>query len=240
MAAEMEGQEMDAVQLHENVVEGVQCYALAIRLYTRMHRHAFAATLHSEVGNALQVFGMLDEAAAHFQAAAELLGTGVPAVAALETAADCAIRGQNYDRALDLMGALAAALRATLEGTAPPEAAAAAEPGDDFCELARLCPPGAYRDTLGRCEVTTVLLLLLLDSAAARERWGPMLARYRTGARSTAAYLSGAVEGAVQSVVLAAEGRDVDSLRELQGELWGSLTPLQNELLLNLPRAAAL
>jgi len=44
-----------------------------MQIYQQLGRNSFAATLRSELGHALAVFGRLDEAASHFQAAAKLL-----------------------------------------------------------------------------------------------------------------------------------------------------------------------
>lgn len=104
MEAEMDSRLLDFSGFEENLMEAVDCYNLAIGIYCRMRRVAFAATLHAEVANALAVFGRFSEAAVHYRRASRLLdGSPVPSIAALENAIDCHIRVQDYASALTLL-----------------------------------------------------------------------------------------------------------------------------------------
>lgn len=91
--------------VHGDVAEGIHCYNLAIEIYCRTNRTAFAATLHSEVANALIVFNHLDEASEHFSFAGELLrdSSALASIGAYENAIDCNIRAQNYELALSVL-----------------------------------------------------------------------------------------------------------------------------------------
>eukprot|EP00041_Stephanoeca_diplocostata_P025629 m.675179 g.675179 ORF g.675179 m.675179 type:complete len:83 (-) comp22788_c1_seq5:2656-2904(-) len=74
------------------------------------------------------------------------------------------------------------------------------------------------------------------EAAQHKHKFSCTLERYRTCGGVRVPYVSHQLQLLMQSVVLAAESRDVPSLRQLQSELWFLLTPAQNELLYDLPK----
>mmetsp|Transcript_24516 Transcript_24516/g.73464 ORF Transcript_24516/g.73464 Transcript_24516/m.73464 type:complete len:226 (+) Transcript_24516:64-741(+) len=132
MDSEMEAANLDYASFEENLMEAVDCYELAIDIYCKIHRTAFAATLRSEVANALVVFGKLEEAAEQYGAAALLLdGSPLPAIAATESAEECKIRLLDYAGALDCLGSVldvVKGMRAAERGGKPVGADGAAGP----------------------------------------------------------------------------------------------------------------
>jgi hypothetical protein len=102
---------------------------------------------------------MAEEAERQYQKAAALLSESpLPAIAALENAAECAVQrrcfGETLAHIIDII-AIVAKVHAAPGGMT-------FERADHLADLAKVCPPGAYSDLLSRCEVYTVLLLLLL------------------------------------------------------------------------------
>ena len=97
LQAEMDAQDLDFGGFEENLTEAVDCYEFAINIYKGIQRNSFAATLHSELAQALMAFGRLEEATMHFRNAAELLTESpLPATSALENAIECSVcRGSD-------------------------------------------------------------------------------------------------------------------------------------------------
>ncbi|XP_072347992.1 40-kDa huntingtin-associated protein-like [Scyliorhinus torazame] len=97
-------------------------------------------------------------------------------------------------------------------------------------------PVGAFLDVIARCEVSRVLLLmlfqpppqkLLLEHAHTLEKydWESFDSHNQVN------YLPENIFLLLQSVVMACQEKDLESLKVLQVELWPLLTPEQNHLL---------
>ena len=93
--------------------------------------------------------------------------------------------------------------------------------------------PKSYIQLISWCEITTVLVLLLVAKPARdAHTLGPTLERYRKIEDSfPPAYLNEDTFYGLQSVVLAADSQHADALRATQTELWFLLGPLQNDLM---------
>ena len=240
-----------------------RCFSfLFLQIYCKIRRTAFAATLRTEVANALVVFGKLEEAAAHYSAAALLLdGSPLPSIAATESALECKVRLLDYAGALDCIGTILdviKAMRASERGgkskqpppVPPPPYAArdgesvspaespgpAALPSDEFWVLGTGLRHTAYGSIVCRNEITAVLLMLQLPRAVRDgHRFSAVLERYRgvdDGRRPC--YMPEEVYLQIQTVLQAAEDEDIATLHGVQSELWFPLTAIQNELLFSL------
>eukprot|EP00041_Stephanoeca_diplocostata_P025631 m.676119 g.676119 ORF g.676119 m.676119 type:complete len:361 (-) comp22788_c1_seq93:3103-4185(-) len=206
MEAEMESKQLDFSGFEENLVEAVDCYELAIRIYCKINRTSLAATLHAEVANALVLFGRLEEAASHHENAAALLeGSPAPAIAAYENAMECKIRLQDYSGALELLERILCHLDTMHQskGNAPLDFES---PVDYFGILGESLRPSVYSDIVARSEVSAILLLLHLPEAAQhKHKFSCTLERYRTCGGVRVPYVSHQLQLLMQSVVLAAE-----------------------------------
>eukprot|EP00035_Acanthoeca_spectabilis_P009710 m.171479 g.171479 ORF g.171479 m.171479 type:complete len:334 (-) comp14813_c0_seq1:4889-5890(-) len=241
MEAEMEAANVDYTGFEENLMEAVDCYELAIDIYCKIRRTAFAATLRSEVANALVVFGKLEEAAEQYSAAALLLdGSPLPAIAATESVCECKIRLLDYAGALDCLGSVLDTIRAMRAAERDGRGAKPVPDGglakDDFWVLGTALRHSTYGSIVGRAEITAVLLLLQLPQAVRdAHRFAAVLVRYRGVLDiKPPPYLVEDVVLLMQSVLQAVEDDDLPALQSVQSELWFPLNAYQNELLYSL------
>ncbi|NXP75586.1 F8I2 protein, partial [Ramphastos sulfuratus] len=219
----------------EHVAAAQSCGAFAARLHLERGQPALAAGLCLELAAALRDTGQPARAAAPLQRAAELLTAArlpLEALRCLAERASCLLLGRDY------AGALAALTRA--------QALAGAGLG------AGGVPGGACLDVLARCEVSRVLLLLLLQPPPAKllpehartlEQYcweapegspGPGLGGgpgATGGLPPAASYLPAELFLLLQSAVLACQEKDAEALKALQAELWPLLSAEQNHLL---------
>ncbi|KAM6252596.1 40-kDa huntingtin-associated protein-like [Spheniscus humboldti] len=216
----------------EHVAAAQSCGAFAARLHLERGQPAPAAGLCLELAAALRDTGRPARAAAHLQRAAELLAAArlpLEALRCLAERASCLLLGRDY------AGALAALTRA--------QALAGAGGG---------APGGAFTDVLARCEVSRVLLLLLLQPPPAKllPEHARTLEQYcweapeggagpgpgggpgaGGGLPPAASYLPAELFLLLQSAVLACQEKDAEALKALQAELWPLLSAEQNHLL---------
>ncbi|NXD89083.1 F8I2 protein, partial [Halcyon senegalensis] len=218
----------------EHVAAAQNCSAFAARLHLERGQPALAAGLCLELAAALRDTGRPARAATPLQRSAELLAAArlpLEALLCLAERASCLLLGRDY------AGALAALTRAqALAGTG----------------LGGVTG-GAFLDVLARCEVSRVLLLLLLQPPPAKllpehartlEQYcweaqeggaGPGPATGGPGAGGglppAASYLPAELFLLLQSAVLACQEKDAEALKALQAELWPLLSAEQNHLL---------
>lgn len=211
----------------EHLAAAQSCGAFAARLHLERGQPALAAGLCLELAAALRDTGRPARAAAHFQRAAELLAAArlpLEALRCLAERASCLLLGRDY------AGALAALTRAQAL------AGAGVGPGG-------AAPGGAFLDALVRCEVSRVLLLLLLqpppgklppEHARTLEQYcweAPEGGAAGGGLPAAASYLPAELFLLLQSAVLACQEKDAAALQALQAELWPLLSAEQNHLL---------
>ncbi|GAB0194972.1 40-kDa huntingtin-associated protein [Grus americana] len=220
----------------EHVVAAQSCGAFAARLHLERGQPALAAGLCLELAAALRDTGRPARAAAHLQRAAELLAAArlpLEALRCLAERASCLLLGRDY------AGALAALTRA--------QSLAGAGLGGVGGALG-----GAFIDVLAGCEVSRVLLLLLLQPPPAKllPEHARTLEQYcwealeggagpgpgggvgaGSGLPPAASYLPAELFLLLQSAVLACQEKDAEALKALQAELWPLLSAEQNHLL---------
>ncbi|NXN97484.1 F8I2 protein, partial [Rhinopomastus cyanomelas] len=219
----------------EHIAAAQSCGAFAARLHLERGQPALAAALCLELAAALRDTGRPTHAAAALQRAAELLAAArlpLEALRCLAERASCLLLGRDYAGALTTLTRAQALADITSAGGAPGGGA----------------PGGAFLDVLARCEVSRVLLLLLLQPPPAKllPEHARTLEQYfweapeggagpRPGAGgglpSAATYLPAELFLLLQSAVLACQEKDVEALKALQAELWPLLSAEQNHLL---------
>lgn len=102
---------------------------------------------------------------------------------------------------------------------------------------------GCYRDLLHKCEVSQVLLLLLLQPTPSRlpARLAQLLERYTWGEHGEGAdeLVSEELFLLLQSLVMAIQSQDMPALRTLEADLWRHLSAEQRTLLRSLVRSVS-
>ncbi|XP_041362327.1 40-kDa huntingtin-associated protein-like [Gigantopelta aegis] len=219
MEAELADCSIKCPGFEEHLTASINCYSHAIRVHVENKQVAMAASLSLELGYALKSLNKPGEAIGHFQRATELQSQSpLDCLEALGVVAQCKIETKDYEGALTVLTEMAYLAQ---------ERGGSSATGK---------PIGAYCDILARCEVTRVLLLMLLQPTPQRIRpeHAQTLETYAwetTEDNSTVQYLGEDLFLLLQSVVMACQSRDVESLQSLQIDLWPNLTTEQNELL---------
>ncbi|XP_068061416.1 40-kDa huntingtin-associated protein-like [Anomalospiza imberbis] len=223
----------------EHAAAAQSCGAFAARLHLERGQPALAAGPCLELAAALRDTGQPARAAAPLQRAAELLTAArlpLQALRCLAERASCLLLARDYAGALATLTRAQALAGAGLGGAAGAGAGAA--------------PGGAFLDVLARCEVSRVLLLLLLQPPPAKllPEHARTLEQYcweapdggpGTGSGTgtggglppAASYLPAELFLLLQSAVLACQEKDAEALKALQAELWPLLSAEQNHLL---------
>uniref|UniRef100_A0A8B9J9E5 Zgc:101679 n=1 Tax=Astyanax mexicanus TaxID=7994 RepID=A0A8B9J9E5_ASTMX len=160
------------------------------------------------------------EAVVHFQRAAELqTQTPIESLLSLWEMASCKILTRDYDCALAVLSEMQSMCQERglqLPGTNT--------------------PVGAFMDIVAKCEISRVLLLMLLEPPPQKllPEHAQTLERYAWesfDSHSQVNFLPEDVFLLLQSVVMACQEKDTESLKALQTELWPILTAEQNHLL---------
>ncbi|XP_073918682.1 40-kDa huntingtin-associated protein-like [Castor canadensis] len=236
----------------------------AVRLHLELGQPAAAAALCLELAAALRDLGQPAAAAGHFQRAAQLHLPLLPlaALQALGDAASCQLLARDYNGALAVFTRMQRLARdhgshpVPPQPPPPPPPPPPPRPGPQHAPGAAstlpAAPPaantgsaapspatlGAFSDVLARCEVSRVLLLLLLQPPPAKllPEHAQTLERY-----SWEAFDGHGQEGSgqlpeelfllLQSLVMATHEKDTEAVKSLQVEMWPLLTAEQNHLL---------
>ncbi|XP_036161662.1 40-kDa huntingtin-associated protein-like [Myotis myotis] len=234
----------------------------AVRLHLELGQPVAAAALCLELAAALRDLGQPAAAAGHFQRAAQLQLSQLPlaALQALGDAASCLLLARDYNGALAIFTRMQRLAQEhgshpvppPLPPLPPPPPPQVHGPGAAPAPPAAPLPPsaagsaaapspavlGAFSDVLVRCEVSRVLLLLLLQPPPAKllPEHAHTLEKY-----SWEAFDSQGQEGSgqlpedlfllLQSLVMATHEKDTEAVKALQVEMWPLLSAEQNHLL---------
>lgn len=228
----------------------------AVRLHLELGQPAAAAALCLELAAALRDLGQPAAAAGHFQRAAQLQLPQLPlaALQALGHAASCQLLARDYSSALALFTHMQRLAREF--GGPPPQPLPPPPPppGPQSAAPAALAPPlpsgagppataapatlGAFADVLVRCEVSRVLLLLLLQPPPAKllPEHAHTLEKYAWEAfdghgQDSSGPLPEELFLLLQSLVMATHEKDTEAVKLLQVEMWPLLSAEQNHLL---------
>ncbi|KAH0517215.1 Factor VIII intron 22 protein [Microtus ochrogaster] len=234
----------------------------AVRLHLELGQPAAAAALCLELAAALRALGQPAAAAGHFQRAAQLHLPLMPlaALQALGDAASCQLLARDYTGALALFTRMQRLAREhgghpvqhpEPPGPQPPPSGPQPRPGSAPTLPLPLLPDqapgsaapsprtlGAFADILVRCEVSRVLLLLLLQPPPAKllPEHAQTLEKYSWEAfdshgQDSSGHLPEELFLLLQSLVMAAHEKDIEGIKKLQVEMWPLLTAEQNHLL---------
>uniref|UniRef100_A0A5F7ZD20 40-kDa huntingtin-associated protein n=1 Tax=Macaca mulatta TaxID=9544 RepID=A0A5F7ZD20_MACMU len=231
----------------------------AVRLHLELGQPAAAAALCLELAAALRDLGQPAAAAGHFQRAAQLQLPQLPlaALQALGEAASCQLLARDYTGALAVFTRMQRLAREhgshpvqSLPPPPPPGPQPGPGPGATPALPTALLPPnsgsaapspaalGAFSDVLVRCEVSRVLLLLLLQPPPAKllPEHAQTLEKYSWEAfdshgQESSGQLPEELFLLLQSLVMAAHEKDTEAIKSLQVEMWPLLTAEQNHLL---------
>ncbi|KAM3622675.1 uncharacterized protein V6R79_001789 [Siganus canaliculatus] len=158
LTSEKENRALQAPGFDEHLQAALNCYSFAIKVYIEMNQPVMAASLCLELGNALkQEMNRPGEAIVHYQRAAELqtqmpvealLSMGEMATCKILTPCRCPVlfSAGDYDGALSVfteMQLMCQEKGLQLPGTST--------------------PVGAFLDIVAKCEISRVLLLMLLE-----------------------------------------------------------------------------
>lgn len=237
----------------------------AVRLHLQLGQPAAAAALCLELAAALRDLGQPAAAAGHFQRAAQLQLPQLPlaALQALGDAASCQLLARDYTAALAVFTRMQRLARE--HGSHPvqppppplplqpqpqppgPQHGPGAGPGLPAAPLpanagsATAPSPaalGAFSDVLVRCEVSRVLLLLLLQPPPAKllPEHAHTLEKYSWEAfdshgQESSGQLPEELFLLLQSLVMATHEKDTEAVKSLQVEMWPLLSAEQNHLL---------
>ncbi|XP_069053220.1 40-kDa huntingtin-associated protein [Lepisosteus oculatus] len=220
LQSEWETQALRAPGFQEHLQAAINCYSFAIKVYIEVNQPVMAASLCLELGSALKEMNKPAEAIVHFQRAAELQSqTPIESLLSLGQLASCKILTRDYDGALAVLTDMQFLAQ---EGGLQ-------VPGHNT-------PVGAFLDIVARCEISRVLLLMLLEPPPQKllPEHAQTLERYAWesfDSHSQVTFLPENVFLLLQSVVMACQEKDIESLKSLQTELWPLLSPEQNHLL---------
>ncbi|XP_022347014.1 factor VIII intron 22 protein [Enhydra lutris kenyoni] len=232
----------------------------AVRLHLELGQPAAAAALCLELAAALRDLGQPAAAAGHFQRAAQLQLPQLPlaALQALGDAASCQLLARDYNGALATFTRMQRLAREhgshPVQPPPPPPLPPGQQvgPGAAPTVPAALLPPsaasppgasspatlGAFADVLVRCEVSRVLLLLLLQPPPAKllPEHAHTLEKYSWEAFDSHGQESGGqlpeeLFLLLQSLVMATHEKDTEAVKSLQVEMWPLLSAEQNHLL---------
>ncbi|KAJ8319451.1 hypothetical protein KUTeg_004542, partial [Tegillarca granosa] len=148
LQAELSNRELKCPSFEEHLTAAINCYSHAIRVHIENNHVSLSAALCIELGNALKELNKPGEAMSHFQRAAELQSQSpLDCLQSLGSVASCKIDIKDYDGALGVLTEMAYLAQ---------ERGGSSITGK---------PIGAYCDVLARCEISRVLLLMLLQMA---------------------------------------------------------------------------
>ncbi|XP_072044574.1 40-kDa huntingtin-associated protein-like [Amphiura filiformis] len=220
LEAEWKDASLQCPSFEEHLTASINCYNHAVKVYIDQKQPALAATLCLQLANALKKLQKPGEAMGHYQRAAELqYQSPLDCLHSLGQVASCKIQIGDYDGALTIfteMAYLAQERGTTTHGGRP---------------------IGAFCDILGNCEINRVLLLMLLQPTPQRIRpeHAQTLERYSWESteetNTVVECLSEEVFLLMQSLVMACQSRDTESLTALQVDLWKHFSSEQNHLL---------
>lgn len=208
----------------ENLNAALSCYAHAIKVYLDNNKISLGASLCLEVGQALHLLGRTSQAIPHFQKAAELQCCNpLGYLNAMDYVAMYKIEIGDYNGALNVLTEMYPI---------------AEERGGASCDK----PLGAFTAILAKCEVTSVLLLLLQPTPQKlKPEHARLLEKYAWESSEDDSSDAPTVDSflildedlylLLQSVVIACQSQNIGALKALRNDLWPFLSAQQNHLL---------
>uniref|UniRef100_A0A8D0CEK4 Coagulation factor VIII associated n=1 Tax=Scleropages formosus TaxID=113540 RepID=A0A8D0CEK4_SCLFO len=222
LLSERESRSLRVPGFDEHLQAALNCYSFAIKVYIEMNQPVMAASLSLELGNALKEMNRPGEAIVHFQRAAELQSQApIESLLSLGEVASCKILTRGYS------GVHTVGLFSSLKHLFPCSA-------QSFC-LSSFSRTGVFLDVVARCEISRVLLLMLLEPPPQKllPEHAQTLERYAWESFDSHSQVSIflLMGCCVTLLQMACQEKDTESLKSLQTELWPLLSAEQNHLL---------
>ncbi|KAG1676723.1 Factor VIII intron 22 protein [Nymphon striatum] len=219
--AEKQNHDLKCPSFNEHLNAATSCYSHAIKVYMEQNQMALAASLCLELGNSLRSLDQPAEAIPHFQKAAELQSQcTLDYLNALDLVGSCKIQTDDYDGALTTYTEMSVIADKRSGGS------------NNGCRMV-----GVFSDILARCEVTRVLLLLLLQPTHQRLQTEHVqtLEKYAWESSDLSSTATSTEDCflLLQSVVMACQSHDVNALKVLQKDLWYCIFPIYNFIIYN-------
>lgn len=221
--AEQEDLQLKCPVFQEHLTEAVHCYNQAIKVHCNQGNLGLAACLCLELGNALSEMKRYSEAVGYFQQASELQHkTPLIALNSMKLAARCKLDMGDYDGALSSLTEMVYLIHE--------------RGGDSAGSQGKDQIHAGYLEILAECDVTIVLILLLLQPTPQKIRpeHAQMLEKYAWESSETSSpvdYLNENLFLLLQSVVMSCQSKDGSALQELEKDLWPYFNGIQKELL---------
>uniref|UniRef100_A0A3Q3BHE2 Coagulation factor VIII associated n=1 Tax=Kryptolebias marmoratus TaxID=37003 RepID=A0A3Q3BHE2_KRYMA len=219
LSSEKEIRALQAPGFDEHLQAALNCYSFAVKVYIEMNQPVMAASLCLELGNALKEMNRPGEAIVHYQRAAELqTQTPIEALLSMGEMATCKILTRDYDGALSVFTEMQ--LTCQERGLQLPGSST---------------PVGAFLDIVAKCEISRVLLLMLLEPPPQKllPEHAQTLEKYAwesfdPHSQGPCSFMLNCFRGKRN---MACQEKDTESLKSLQTELWPFLSAEQNHLL---------
>jgi len=230
--AELQYKTRNSPTYDENLNAAINCYAHAVRVHIENRQTPHAAALCIELGDNLEQLGKVEEAVNHYLRASELQALNpIDRLQALRKVADCKLKIQDYDGALKTLVDIN---KTCLEyGCAT-----------SGLERQKKKPVGFYYDLCHDAEIEQVLLLLIIRPVPSRMNpehsallekytWDIDLPDLNSGLSEPDldTYLELEDFLLLQSIVMASQSNDFDSLSKLLTDVFHRWKPIHTELM---------
>eukprot|EP00730_Choanoeca_flexa_P015126 TRINITY_DN6868_c0_g1_i7.p1 TRINITY_DN6868_c0_g1~~TRINITY_DN6868_c0_g1_i7.p1 ORF type:complete len:323 (+),score=81.66 TRINITY_DN6868_c0_g1_i7:90-1058(+) len=229
LEAEYEERQLMKSDFEGNMLDGLNCYEQAIKLYLVEGLSTYAGTLYTEMANVAKVFGHPEAALQyHFRAASLLSSSPLSSIQCLTNALQCQLELRQYDGSLDTLLKLVD----TIIDSHDPSARTA--DGDPFLLAGRLAGPGAYRQTVNDAEVTAVLLYFaLLEERPGKAKLlhAPVQRFLSDSDEFVADHMAQPLELALRYLVACLDDGCAEATRSAQLAIEPHLSPFQKDLL---------
>lgn len=202
--------------LEEHITEAIHCYNQAVKAHQKEGNTALAALVSLELARNLLDIGKIEGAHQYFFRAAEIQKTYsvVDYVCSLQNAATCKLYMNDYSSALQHLFEISLAL-------------------ESLISTDKECLTYSISQILQNVEITSVFALLLMKSSPMdmKEEHLKVMERYTWENSDNNAILPEDLFFSIQSVVMAAQARDGEILKDLENELYPSLEQIQCDML---------
>ncbi len=203
--AERQNVEVKCPALEEHLTEAIHCFNQAVKIHKRDGQPALAATLSLEIASKLSQLGKTQEACEHYIRAADIQRqySIVDYLHSYREAATCKCMTGEYHSALKLLAEISTIIEAY-------------EKKEPFVLV-------MLKDLICACEIDRVFLLLLLQSSPQQLSTdnGKVMEKYiwENMEESRPTWLPENLFLLLQSVIMAFQAKDVESLKEMEGQL---------------------
>ncbi len=218
--AEKQNVDVKCPALEEHLTEAIHCFNQAIKIHKREGQHPLAAMLSLEVAKKLIDIGKTQEASEHFIRAAEIQKqySIIDYLQSLREAATCKCISGEYHSALKLLTEISTVIEAY-------------EKKEPFVLV-------VLKDLICACEIDRVFLLLLLQSSPQQlsNVNAKVMEKYVWENMDTSRpqWLPEELFLLLQSVIMAFQAKDVESLKDMEGQLCAYMKSWQYKIFFEL------